>query len=169
LIVDRNGVPLAVELTPANRNECSLLQPMLDKIPSIQGRRGRPRFRPDKLTADKAYDHVFCRAGCISAASFPASHDVALSRNRSSDATVGRRAPLRLAPRGLPSSRYTLRAPRRHPSCLPLARRRSRLHQLHPSRVLLGVLTDSSRCSRSSIPGRVREGRPCGWRRARAR
>jgi transposase len=64
LIVDRNGVPLAVELTPAHRNECNLLQPMLDKIPSIQGRRGRPRFRPDKLHADKAYDHVFCRAGC---------------------------------------------------------------------------------------------------------
>lgn len=64
LIVDRNGVPLAVELTPANRNECNLLQAMLDKIPGIKGPRGRPRFRPDKLHADKAYDHVFCRAGC---------------------------------------------------------------------------------------------------------
>jgi hypothetical protein len=38
---------------------------MLDKIPSIRGRRGRPRFRPAKLHADKACDHVFCRAGCI--------------------------------------------------------------------------------------------------------
>ena len=37
---------------------------MLDKIRPIHGRRGRPRFRPDKLHADKAYDHVFCRAGC---------------------------------------------------------------------------------------------------------
>jgi IS5 family transposase len=57
-------VPLAVEITPANANECNMLQPMLDKIPSIHGSRGRPRFRPDKLHADKAYDHVFCRAGC---------------------------------------------------------------------------------------------------------
>lgn len=65
LIVDRNGVPLAVDITPANKNECNLLQPMLDKIPGIKGRRGRPRFRPEKLHADKAYDHAFCRAGCL--------------------------------------------------------------------------------------------------------
>ena len=64
LIVDRQGIPLATEITPANRNECNLLQPMLDKIPPIRGRRGRRRFRPRKLHADKAYDHVFCRAGC---------------------------------------------------------------------------------------------------------
>jgi transposase len=41
-----------------------MLQPMLDAIPPIRGRRGRPRFRPERLHADKAYDHVFCRAGC---------------------------------------------------------------------------------------------------------
>jgi IS5 family transposase len=64
LIVDRNGVPLAVDITAANANECNHLQPMLDRIQPIRGRRGRPRFRPAKLHADKAYDHVFCRAGC---------------------------------------------------------------------------------------------------------
>jgi len=64
LIVDRNGIPLAVDITAANANECNHLQPMLDRIPPIRGRRGRPRFRPAKLHADKAYDHVFCRAGC---------------------------------------------------------------------------------------------------------
>jgi IS5 family transposase len=64
LIVDREGVPLVVDITPANTADCNMLQPMLDKIPSIQGSRGRPRFRPAKLHADKAYDHIFCRAGC---------------------------------------------------------------------------------------------------------
>jgi transposase len=64
LIVDAAGIPLAVDITAANVNECNHLQPMLDKIRPIHGRRGRPRFRPDKLHADKAYDHVFCRAGC---------------------------------------------------------------------------------------------------------
>ncbi len=64
LIVDRNGIPLAVDVTAANSNECNHLQPMLDRIPPIRGRRGPPRFRPAKLHADKAYDHVFCRAGC---------------------------------------------------------------------------------------------------------
>jgi IS5 family transposase len=65
LIVDRQGIPLAVDITAANVNECNLLQPLLDKIRPVRGRRGRPRFRPDKLHADKAYDHVFCRAGCL--------------------------------------------------------------------------------------------------------
>ena len=63
-MVDGNGVPLAVELTPANAHECNMLQPMLDKIPCIRRPRGRPRRKPQKLHADKAYDHVFCRAGC---------------------------------------------------------------------------------------------------------
>jgi transposase len=51
-------------LTPANANACNMLQPMLDKIPSIRRPRGRPRRRTNKHHADKAYDHVFCRAGC---------------------------------------------------------------------------------------------------------
>src|SRR5579872_3530948 len=33
--------------------------------PSIKRPRGRPKHRPAKLHADKAYDHVFCRAGCL--------------------------------------------------------------------------------------------------------
>src|SRR6202167_5088090 len=56
LMVDGNGVPLAVELTPANAHECNMLQPMLDKIPCIRRPRGRPRRKPQKLHADKAYD-----------------------------------------------------------------------------------------------------------------
>ena len=37
---------------------------LIDAIPAIGGRRGRPRRRPDKLHADKAYDHRRCRNAC---------------------------------------------------------------------------------------------------------
>jgi len=34
-----------------------MLLPLLDSVPAVSGRRGRPRRRPDKLHADNAYDH----------------------------------------------------------------------------------------------------------------
>jgi transposase len=64
LIVDRRGIPLAVGLTKANAAECNMLGAMLDAIVPTRGPRGRRRHRPSKLHADKAYDHVFCRAAC---------------------------------------------------------------------------------------------------------
>jgi transposase len=39
-----------------------VLLPVLDAIPPVRGRRGRPRRRPDKLHADKAYDQRPLRA-----------------------------------------------------------------------------------------------------------
>jgi transposase len=50
-------VPLAVTLTGANRNDVTQLIPLLDTVPSVRGRRGRPRHRPDRVYADRAYDH----------------------------------------------------------------------------------------------------------------
>jgi transposase len=64
IVVDRSGVPLAADLSRANLNDCEMLAPMLDQLPAIKIRRGRPRSRPHKLHADKAYDHVFCRMIC---------------------------------------------------------------------------------------------------------
>jgi transposase len=49
-------VPLAVRLTPANRHDVTQLIPLVDAIPPIKGRRGRPRRRPGLLYADRAYD-----------------------------------------------------------------------------------------------------------------
>lgn len=37
---------------------------MVDAIPRIRGPRGARRMRPEKLHADKAYDHTFCRFVC---------------------------------------------------------------------------------------------------------
>ncbi|MGW6449232.1 hypothetical protein [Lentzea sp. NPDC055074] len=30
---------------------------MSDEVPPVRGKRGPPRFRPDALYADRAYDH----------------------------------------------------------------------------------------------------------------
>jgi IS5 family transposase len=57
-------VPLAVAISPANLNDCEMLRTMIDLVPSVRGRRGRPRRRPRKLHADKGYDHAFCRITC---------------------------------------------------------------------------------------------------------
>ena len=59
LVVDRNGLPLAVRLSAANAHDSTQLLPLVDAIPPIigpRGRPGRPRKRPAKLHADKAYD-----------------------------------------------------------------------------------------------------------------
>ena len=61
LVVDRRGIPLAVMLTGANQHESTVFEAVLDHIPPITRPRGRPRTRPDKLHADKAYDMPRCR------------------------------------------------------------------------------------------------------------
>ena len=64
LVVDRNGIPLAVRLSAANAHDSTQLLALIDAIPSIigpRGRPGRPRKRPAKLHADKAYDYPHLR------------------------------------------------------------------------------------------------------------
>jgi transposase len=61
LVVDRNGVPLAVVLTAANVHDCTVLEELVDAIEAIKRPRGRPRMRPKKLHADKPYNTKKCR------------------------------------------------------------------------------------------------------------
>jgi IS5 family transposase len=62
VVVDRLGTPLSVVISAANRNDCKMLEAAIDAIPPVyNGRPGGPRFRPDKLHADKGYDFAFCR------------------------------------------------------------------------------------------------------------
>jgi transposase len=56
VITDANGIPLATILTAANRHDVTQLIPLVDAIPPVAGKRGRPRCRPDKLQGDRAYD-----------------------------------------------------------------------------------------------------------------
>jgi Transposase DDE domain. len=55
VIVDGNGVPLAVKTTPANVLDGKEAIPLLDAIPAVDGERGRPRRRPMKYLGDRGY------------------------------------------------------------------------------------------------------------------
>ncbi len=63
-MVDRRGTPLGIRLSPANRHDSMMLASTLDAVPGVRCGRGRPRKRPGKLHADKAYDHRRCRTEC---------------------------------------------------------------------------------------------------------
>jgi transposase len=54
-VTDRRGIPPVVLQTAANVNEGTVLLDAVDAIPPIKRPRGRPRRRPAKLHADKAY------------------------------------------------------------------------------------------------------------------
>jgi len=57
LLVDGGGIPLAWTLTGGNRNDVTQLLDLLDRVPPVRGRVGRPRRRPRMLIADRGYDH----------------------------------------------------------------------------------------------------------------
>ncbi|MEU8782562.1 IS5 family transposase [Streptomyces sp. NPDC048637] len=57
LIVDRNGLPLAVGISGANTHDSLALQPLVRSIPPVRSRRGPRRRRPGRLHADKGYDY----------------------------------------------------------------------------------------------------------------
>ena len=51
-------------LSAANVHDSTMLEPVLDAVPPVRQCAGRPRKRPAKLHADKAYDHRRCRQAC---------------------------------------------------------------------------------------------------------
>src|SRR6478736_3777563 len=57
LLVDASGIPLAWTLTGGNRNDVTQLIPLVERVPAVPGKVGRPRQRPDRVTADRGYDH----------------------------------------------------------------------------------------------------------------
>jgi transposase len=61
VISDANGLPLAVRLTAANVNDVTQLQPLVEAIPPIRGKRGRPRCRPQSVQGDRGYDSAELR------------------------------------------------------------------------------------------------------------
>jgi transposase len=44
-------------LTGGNRNDITQLIPLLQAVPPVRGKRGRPRRRPDVVLGDRGYDH----------------------------------------------------------------------------------------------------------------
>jgi hypothetical protein len=54
-------VPLAIALTGAHVHDSKVFEDLIDSIAPVKDKRGRPRSRPEKLHADKAYDYPRCR------------------------------------------------------------------------------------------------------------
>ena len=61
LVIEGNGLPLGFHLNSATTAEVRLAEATLDTI-SVPHSRGRPRQRPRKLVADRAYDSSAFRA-----------------------------------------------------------------------------------------------------------
>jgi len=55
LVVDGNGIPLALVISRASRAAVRLAQETLDRV-RVPRKSGRPGKRPERLVADKAYD-----------------------------------------------------------------------------------------------------------------
>lgn len=60
VVVDGNGLPIGLQVDSAQPHEITLAEPTLQTI-SVPRKRGRPRTRPKKLVADKAYDSADSR------------------------------------------------------------------------------------------------------------
>ena len=56
VLTDAGGIPLAMTLTGANRHDVTQLLPLVDAVPAIRGKPGRPRRRPRRVQGDRAYD-----------------------------------------------------------------------------------------------------------------
>ena len=56
VLTDGQGVPLAAATTAANVNEVTQLRRLVEAIPPVRGKPGRPRRRPDRLYGDRGYD-----------------------------------------------------------------------------------------------------------------
>jgi transposase len=56
VLTDAQGIPLVASLTAANRNDIMELLPLVDAIPPLRGRRGRPLRKPALIQGDRGYD-----------------------------------------------------------------------------------------------------------------
>lgn len=55
ILVDQRGLPLVAQISGAQVHDSRLLIPLMKAIPVVTGLPGRPRNRPGKLHADRAY------------------------------------------------------------------------------------------------------------------
>jgi transposase len=62
LLVDRNGVPLAISTVSANTSDQVELLPIVLEFPKVGGKPGRPKELPDEVYADRGYDNDWTRA-----------------------------------------------------------------------------------------------------------
>jgi transposase len=56
VLTDAHGIPLVARLTAANRHDVTQLLPLVDAMPPLQGRAGRPARKPAVIQGDRGYD-----------------------------------------------------------------------------------------------------------------
>lgn len=56
VLSDANGIPLSFTVTGANAHDITQLLPLVEAIPPVRGKVGKPRQRPDKVQGDRGYD-----------------------------------------------------------------------------------------------------------------
>jgi transposase len=56
VLVDGQGIPLGVHLSPANLAESQLAEATLAQVAVPRAGRGRPKQKPTRIIADKGYD-----------------------------------------------------------------------------------------------------------------
>ena len=114
LLVDATGIPLAWTLTGGNRHDSTQLIALVDRVPPVRGKVGRPRRRPDRLCADRGYDYDVRRRELRQRGINPRSPAAKQSTAQALAAIAGSLTDLRLAPPVQTTAR-PLRPSRRHP------------------------------------------------------
>jgi transposase len=61
VLTDATGVPLVINLAPANQHDGSTMLPLVATMPAVAGKVGRPKQKPDQVLADKAFDDASLR------------------------------------------------------------------------------------------------------------
>ncbi len=61
VVVDGQGLPLGISITSASPAEVTLVESTLATIAVPREGRGRPRSKPERLIADRAYDSDYLR------------------------------------------------------------------------------------------------------------
>lgn len=89
VITDAGGIPLAATLTGGNRHDVTQLLSLIEAIPPVRGRCGRPRQRPVQVFADRAYDHNKYRVLVRARASSRSSPSAAPATGPAADGTGG--------------------------------------------------------------------------------
>jgi hypothetical protein len=115
--------------------------PLVDSVPPVRGKVGRPKRRPVRMTADRGYNHDKYRRELRSRGITP---EIATPPDRTRLGTwpcpLGGRAHLRMAPQ-LQAAARPLRPPARDPPGVPLDRLLPRLLQATGEGMLIRLLS----------------------------
>ncbi len=65
ILTDGQGTPFASKVASANRHDVTQTLALVDSVQPLAGKPGRPRFRPEILQGDRAYDSKALRLGLI--------------------------------------------------------------------------------------------------------